>query len=338
MASGDLTIDPGGDLFLILAHDAGNESDDTCMDDENNTEQKTIRVRCSSKHLTLASPVFEAMLSRNFKEDAILRSKGTSELPLLNDDPAVLLILLNIIHGQTKEIPLEIDLCMLTKIAIVVDKYQLQMVMGILSRVWIDRLNTKIPQSVTEDLRRWIYVTWIFRCPAEFKLVTQIAERQCESRIDESGEIDLPIPCSIVDAIDHNRQWALLRIITVLHWVLKRYQQPNEICTLRCDSTVLGSLTKEMNISQLLIRPKAPYSKLSFDSLACRVRALKILTDSECQRDGYQLCKNYPNSCSNSQSWYTYKNFTLGSIIEEQEEKLCGLDLNTVGDERYDRT
>ncbi|MCJ1266901.1 hypothetical protein MMC22_006786 [Lobaria immixta] len=296
----------------------GNESDDTCMNDENNTGPKTIRVQCSSKHLTLASSVFEAMLSRNFKEDAILRSKGTSELPLLYDDPAVLLILLNIIHGQTKEIPLEIDLCMLTKIAIVVDKYQLQMVMGILSRVWIDRLNTKIPQSVTEDLRRWIYVTWIFRCPAEFKLVTQIAERQY--------------------AIDHNRQWALLRIITVLHWVLKRYQQPNEICTSRCDSTVLGSLTKEMNISQLLIRLKAPYSKLSFDSLACRVRALKILTDSECQRDGYQLCKNYPNSCSNSQSWYTYKNFTLESIIEEQEEKLCGLDLDTVGDERYDRT
>lgn len=198
MAPEDIIIDPGGDLFLILAHDAGNESDGTCIDDENTTGQKTVRVQCSSKHLTLASSVFEAMLSRKFREDVILRSKRTSELPLPDDDPAVLLILLNIIHGQNKEIPLEIDLCMLTQIAIVVDKYQLQMVVGILSRVWIDRLSTTIPQSVTEDLRRWIYVTWIFRCPTEFKLATQIAERQCESRIDETGEIDLPIPCSIV--------------------------------------------------------------------------------------------------------------------------------------------
>lgn len=198
MSPRDRTLDPDGDLFLILTdQDEDNESDNTSMDDENDTIQREIRVQCSSKHLTLASSVFKAMLSRNFIESAILRSAGTLNLPLPDDHAAALLILLDIIHGQTKRIPLEVDLRMLTRIAIVVDKYRLQMVMRILSRIWIDRLEAEVPQSWTEDSRRWIFISLVFQRPIVFKSVTRMAEQQSESRIDETGEIDLPIPCSI---------------------------------------------------------------------------------------------------------------------------------------------
>lgn len=198
MSPGDRTLDPDGDLFLILTdQDEDHESDNTSMDDENDTIRREIRVRCSSKHLTLASSSFKAMLSRNFKESAVLRSTGTLNLPLPDDHAAALLILLDIIHGQTNRIPLEIDLSMLTQIAIVVDKYRLQMVVRILSRIWIDRLEAKVPRSWMEDSRRWMFISLVFQRPVVFKSVTRMAERQSESRIDESGEIDLPIPFSI---------------------------------------------------------------------------------------------------------------------------------------------
>lgn len=79
------------------------------MDDEKDTGHREIRVQCSSKHLTLASSIFKALLSERFKEGAVFRCTRTLTLPLPDDDPAALLISLNIIHWQTKEIPLEVD-------------------------------------------------------------------------------------------------------------------------------------------------------------------------------------------------------------------------------------
>lgn len=203
---------PDGDIFLILTHrDRDNKWVNACdevscqhlrklptRDDKNDTSQRRIRVQCSSAHLILASSVFEAMLSRSFKENPILRSVGTLDLPLPDDDPIALLMLLNIIHGQTKDIPLEVDMCMLTRLAILVDKYQLHVVVGILSHIWIDRLKANIPKISMKNLKRWLFISWAFRSPSEFKTVTQIAKKHCEIRIDEYGDLDVPIPCSIV--------------------------------------------------------------------------------------------------------------------------------------------
>lgn len=50
------------------------------------------------------------MLTKDFKESTSLQSVGSLELPLPDDDLDALLILLNIIHAQTEEIPLEVDL------------------------------------------------------------------------------------------------------------------------------------------------------------------------------------------------------------------------------------
>lgn len=199
MSSEDYTLDPDGDVFLILTdHVKASSLDNDCPDVENNTDQREIRVRCSSKHLTLASPVFNAMLSRNFKEGAALRSAATLELPLPDDDAGAVLILLSIIHVQTKKVPLEAGLKMLTRIAIIVDKYQLQTAVKLLSAIWMDRLKAKIPRRWTKDLQRWILITQVFQCPTAFKFATQIAERQSVSRIGESKACDLPIPWSIV--------------------------------------------------------------------------------------------------------------------------------------------
>lgn len=207
-----ILLAPDGDIFLILTHrDEDSKSVNACNDevcphlrklptreDRNDTSQRQIRVRCSSAHLILASSVFEAMLSQSFKENLVVRSPGTVDLPLPDDDPIALLMLLNIIHGQTKDVPLEVDMCMLTRLAIVVDKYQLHVVVGIVSRIWIDRLKANIPKTSMGNLQRWIFISWAFRSPSEFKTVTKIAKKHSEIRIDEYGDLDVPVPCSIV--------------------------------------------------------------------------------------------------------------------------------------------
>ncbi|KAL9105776.1 MAG: hypothetical protein Q9187_008658, partial [Circinaria calcarea] len=155
------------------------------------------RLRVSSKHLILASPVFKAMLARNFKESATLRSTGTLELQLPDDDPAALLVLLDIIHGDTPQVPREVDLPMLTQLAVLVDKYQLYKVVGVYSEFWIDSLKGKIPQSFTQDLVPWISIFYVFARPTEFKVVTRIAQRESKARIGEDDGNDLPIPESV---------------------------------------------------------------------------------------------------------------------------------------------
>ncbi len=84
-----------------------------------------FHVRVSSKHLILASPVFKRILQPSFKEGQEVSSQGYIELPLPDDDPAPLLILLHLIHGRIRKVPRTVDLGMLTNLAILVDKYEL---------------------------------------------------------------------------------------------------------------------------------------------------------------------------------------------------------------------
>lgn len=375
----EYTLDPDGDVFLILTdqvedsnsdnackddendtsqretHDpslsltdeAGHiKSDNTCEDDENDTSQGEIRVQCSSKHLSLASPVFKAMLSNDFKEGATLQSMGTLRLPLPGDDPAALLVLLNIIHGQTEETPLQVDLCMLTRIAILVDKYRLHKAVKIFSRIWIGRVEVSDAQGSMKDINRWIFVSWVFKWPTEFKIATQMAERTTDSRIDASEGIHLPIPClivgqqylgdgilifkliSVADAIDQNRQRALSEIITELHSILEKYQGPGLTCNVRCDAIVLGTLTKSMKSMQL---PEPPYSKLSFDILAESVGDMNILTDCEFDSCPHGVLYRHHGHLSRATSCQNRVKDMIKVLIEKIKVRLCGLDLDSVG-------
>ncbi|KAL8907443.1 MAG: hypothetical protein Q9207_001413 [Kuettlingeria erythrocarpa] len=71
--------------------------------DEEQDPSQIFHVRVSPKHLILASPVFKRMLQISFKEGQQLSSQGHTELPLPDDNPAALLVLLNLIHGNTRK-------------------------------------------------------------------------------------------------------------------------------------------------------------------------------------------------------------------------------------------
>ncbi|QSZ36636.1 hypothetical protein DSL72_006517 [Monilinia vaccinii-corymbosi] len=71
---------------------------------------KTVTMLVSSKHMTLASPVFDAILSNGrFKEGTELLIKGKVEIELPDDDPVAFAIGANVIHHRNKMVPVELD-------------------------------------------------------------------------------------------------------------------------------------------------------------------------------------------------------------------------------------
>jgi hypothetical protein len=142
---------------------------------EKRPKSEHIRIRVSSKHLILASHYFRSILRGDFKEGVDLRTTKVTEIPLVEDHPAALLILLNIIYGHTRRVPRAVDFRILTRIAVLVDKYQFHEVAEMFTNTWVEKLRGSMPTSLTDDLRAAICIYWVFRKSSEFKRVTQIA-------------------------------------------------------------------------------------------------------------------------------------------------------------------
>lgn len=135
------------------------------------------------------------MLQRKFNESNILQKTGSVEIPLPDDDPDAFLILLNIIHGRVRKVPLAIDVQMFAQIATLVDKYEVHEGAEMFTNFWFEHLKSSIPDRYTNDIPSWICICWVFNKAPEFKKVTQLVLRQGREALPVG---DLPIPSSVV--------------------------------------------------------------------------------------------------------------------------------------------
>ena len=182
------SFDPDGDVFLLVRNNAMDEC------------SEPIRMQVSSKHLSLASPVFKAMLSRNFLEGATLNTMGSLQMNL-DDDSQALVVLLSVIHCQPSKIPSNIDLNLLVGIATLVDKYQLHEAAALLSGQWVSALKSEIPKEWCEAMYHWLFISWVFKLEEEFNFTTHAAQRCLQYPIEKSFEAtrqDLPMPESVI--------------------------------------------------------------------------------------------------------------------------------------------
>jgi len=109
-------------------HEDAQPDDDSVHSDDSASSAEVladVHMRVSSKHLILASPTFRSMLGPGFEEGQRLRIEGSTELALGDDDPDAFEILLNIIHGLTRKVPRSVTLDMLTKLAVLINYYQM---------------------------------------------------------------------------------------------------------------------------------------------------------------------------------------------------------------------
>lgn len=159
-----------------------------------------IPMLVSFRHMMLASPVFRAMLDGNFKEGRDLTSNGKVQVPLPDDDPAALAIILNIVHGHNRRVPRRVSLELLTNITILVDKYQMVEAVEFFAETWMEGLKKVIPTNYGSrtDVHRWISIAWVFNCQGNFKSMTQITTRYTGARLVDEVDGRLPIPAIIL--------------------------------------------------------------------------------------------------------------------------------------------
>ncbi|TVY46830.1 hypothetical protein LOCC1_G003392 [Lachnellula occidentalis] len=249
--------------------------------------------------MALVSPVFKALLQPSFKEGETLRSIGKVEIPLPDDDPIAFRILMIILHAQNHSVPRQVDLSLLTSIAVLVDKYELHNSVGIFADMWISALKqaTEMPESFSQDLVSWICITWVFRKSTEFNHVTLVAQKEAMRKrflhIDEiPGFANLPLPSKLIDKIYQNREVAMQHAFSKLEGVIASLNpNPGLFIFMRqvpqcpngdedCDAMLLGSILRAATKQKLWPIPEAPYydpfNAISVTDLASKLRSLRI--------------------------------------------------------------
>jgi hypothetical protein len=212
-------FDPDGDITLLLPsenEDTAEKTEETDKPNEVEETQETntkdahrlqsptnddditrpleVRMRVSSKHLILASSVFQVLLRGSFGESQALRSAGRAEFQLPDDNAHAMEIILNIIHGRFRKVPRDIDSRTLTRISVLIDKYCLHEATEVFTDMWFENLKANPPRTFTDELMSWMCISWVFRKSVSFEAVTKIAMRESEGKI----ESDLPIPGRIL--------------------------------------------------------------------------------------------------------------------------------------------
>lgn len=161
-------------------------------------EVRRVRLRASSKHLTLASPVFRRMFTGDWRESRNLAAGERAEIKGENwvvEQVDAMLILMNIIHGHGRKVPRDITLDTLAEIAVLVDYYECYEAVDVMTEIWIDKLLKSMPSTYGKDIISWIFISWVFQRPSSFTSATSIAATQSQQRIDPG---DLPIPQRIL--------------------------------------------------------------------------------------------------------------------------------------------
>lgn len=182
-------FDPRGDVLLQLLRDI------------EDGEPIDVHLRASSSHLILASPNFATLLGPNFREGQTLRSEGSVAVLLDEDDPDATIILMNIVHGKTRQVPRTISFDMLVDIAMLVDKRDILEAIEPFTDIWIANQQIPLPASYSSNVMMWLMISWVFEKPQLFAKMGQILERQGDVSFGEDSE-GLPLPPGLVGESD----------------------------------------------------------------------------------------------------------------------------------------
>ena len=166
------TVDPNGDTILEVSSSGG----------------KT-HLLVSSKVLTLASPVFEAMFNSRFKEGlSHYPTSGKPPIPLPDDNAEAVTILCNAIHYRTNEVPNKLASACLENLAIICDKYDCTSALAPWSAMW---LQAEIESNAAKNLNKLLSAAYVLDIPDAFSRISwEILLAQAGPFVSLSGVTD----------------------------------------------------------------------------------------------------------------------------------------------------
>jgi hypothetical protein len=154
----------------------------------------------SSGHLILASAIFKALFHSGLPAGQTT-SQPRAGINLPGDDSRAFEILMNIIHGHVGKVPEQVDLEMMAKLSVLVDKYQVWQVMDLYVKMWMLKLEDSIPTSYTPDIMAWLSISWVFKLREVFRGISRIAQQESTARLSDKRRMHLPIPHAIIGTV-----------------------------------------------------------------------------------------------------------------------------------------
>ena len=261
-----IDFDPDGDVVIKVPRKT--ECDD---------EPAEIHMRVSSRHLSLASPVFKVLLNGKFQEACSFRDSGNVTISLPDDDPNVLETLFNIIHGRLRQVPPVYKRQWMCKLAVYVDKYELHEITSFFFKCWKNEADP-FPEVLDKDLLDTLALSWIFSDDDLFSKMARVAFKQADGPIVNESPLSLPLlndllgnaapsytkwillTSSLPAVIDRERLVCLQNSFDGLQKIVDTYLKQT-VCTNKadCDAMVFGGLLKELARKSLYPIPRAPF-------------------------------------------------------------------------------
>jgi hypothetical protein len=230
-----------------------------------------IRFRVSSRHLCSASTAFKAMLEGPWKE-----SKGTDQEPreihATEFNAEALHILLKMMHYEPNKDAETVALDTMRDLVIIADYYDCMKIIPPYGHqyywdVWHSgTLSAQDILAVKDENKKAeiLLVSWAFRNhlstnkPDLFANITASIMRYGTHRL----ETDLPLPASLLDALEKERKKIVNFLAQKVNWALRRYRTQT-VCCLFCDMTWLDGFLEDLRARGYDGLASDPFGKMS---------------------------------------------------------------------------
>lgn len=199
-------VDPEADVLIIVPANKQafapwdiSSVDETHVVNKHAVSQSGLRIKASSKHLSLASDVFKKKL-RHFSRNTSVQADGRIHLNVAQGfDARAAAIVLNAVHGKAFKTPKSVDLDTLAQIAMFAGKFQLAEAVSVYADRWISRLLDQLPNTYNRELILWVYISHVFGHSEAFRAATKVAAVYSTGPIKTLG---LPIDQRVIGNVD----------------------------------------------------------------------------------------------------------------------------------------
>ncbi|KAF2833803.1 hypothetical protein CC86DRAFT_311913 [Ophiobolus disseminans] len=286
-SSSDDTVQSGADNDMLAeeSHSVrrnGTSQDESGADSESNnadtrlpqgSPQSAPKVYLvSSRHLINASAKFRSELTGSWSE-SLRDEDGMYHLTTCDWDADAFAILLNIYHLQYRQVPRELGLEMLAKMAVLVDYYRCWEAFDLIAPLWVQAAITASPLSekYERDTMLWMVVSWVFKLPEKFQETTSIVINRNEE--SDVRDMELGIPPPILDELRTRRAQTIKKALETCHQCMNEWADDYHCAkgvrnSFACGSILLGALMKGLHRLKLLSPPpSAPFPGWSIVSI-----------------------------------------------------------------------